>query len=55
MSLLLEYLGFRHFYRHSYSFYLDWDLLSKLILPIENTWNAVKKDFINFINWLKRQ
>ena len=22
---LIEYMGFRHFFRHSYSFFLDWD------------------------------
>lgn len=55
MDFLLGYLGFRHFYRHSYSFYLDWVLLSKLILPIEDIWNAVKKDFNNFVNYLKKQ
>ena len=55
MNFLLEYLGFRHFYRHSYSFYLDWALLNKLIVSIENIWNLVKNDFNNFINWLKKQ
>ena len=30
---LIEYMGFRHFFRHSYSFFLDWDELKKLVLP----------------------
>ena len=55
MSILLDYLGFRHFYRHSYSFYLDWNLLSQLIVSIENNWKKVNKDFSNFVNWLKEQ
>lgn len=53
VNILLEYLGFRHFYRHSYSFYLDWSLLSKLIVPIEDNWVKVKNDFGSFVEWLQ--
>jgi len=31
------YLGFRHFYRHSYSYFLEWSQLEKLIYPLAKT------------------
>ena len=45
---LEEYLGFRHFFRHSYKFRLDWDKLERLVLNLESTWNNVKKDLESF-------
>jgi hypothetical protein len=41
---LVAYMGFRHFYRHSYSFDLEWDELEKLVTPLADTWNQVKRD-----------
>ncbi len=34
-EILKEYLGFRHFSRHAYSFDLNWDLMKDLIYGIE--------------------
>ncbi|MBI5830258.1 MAG: antitoxin [Chloroflexi bacterium] len=31
---LTDYLSFRHFFRHSYSFYLDWEELEELVTPL---------------------
>lgn len=31
---LADYLGFRHFYRHSYSFFLEWDKLKELVVSL---------------------
>lgn len=31
---LAAYLTFRHFFRHSYSFFLDWSRLEKLVIPL---------------------
>ena len=47
---LVEYLGFRHFYRHSYSFFLEWDELKKLVNPIQDIWTDLKKELFEFID-----
>jgi len=39
MLLLSQYLSFRHFYRHSYSFYLNWDDMKPLINSLNEIWN----------------
>lgn len=39
---LLNYLGFRHFYRHSYSFFLNWDDLKPLVLNLKEVWQEVQ-------------
>ena len=47
---LREYATFRHFYRHTYSFQLDWDKMKNLVDNIHIVWEEVKqvlKDFIN--------
>ena len=53
LTSLLDYLGFRHFYRHSYSFHLDWDQLGNLILNIKDVWKVFKNELTIFQNWLK--
>ncbi|MEW5954320.1 MAG: hypothetical protein AB1815_11465 [Bacillota bacterium] len=45
---LAEYLAFRHFYRHSYSFFLSWDEMDKLVNDLRTVWGAVKSDLNNF-------
>lgn len=39
---LAIYLGFRHFYRHAYSFFLDWDELEKLVAPLDEVWRETR-------------
>lgn len=46
---LADYLGFRHFYRHSYSFFLDWEELEKLVMPLEEVWTEVKTELEIFL------
>ena len=46
---LSAYLSFRHFYRHSYSFYLDWDELEKLVVPLSQIWAETKAELSLFI------
>jgi len=36
---LADYLGFRHFYRHSYSFALDWSELEDLVTAVQEVWS----------------
>jgi len=49
---LENYLGFRHFYRHSYSFFLDWSELEKLVSPLESMWSQVKAELNVFLDSL---
>jgi hypothetical protein len=51
---LADYLGFRHFYRHSYSFFLEWGELEKLVTPLPEVWDQAKKELSEFLDSLKR-
>lgn len=51
-KLLSEYLGFRHFYRHSYSFLIDWQELKKLVVPLAQNWEIAKSEFEQFVTTL---
>lgn len=46
---LADYLGFRHFYRHSYSFLLEWEELRELIAPLRELWTQVKEELTGFL------
>lgn len=39
---LVDYMGFRHFFRHRYGYRLRWDLIKPLLMNIKENWNAVK-------------
>jgi hypothetical protein len=41
-NVLLQYLSFRHYFRHSYSYRLDWTQMRSLVIEIEVTWRGVK-------------
>jgi hypothetical protein len=47
---LASYLGFRHFYRHSYSFFLEWDELKGLVLTLAEVWNRAKTELRVFLD-----
>ncbi len=49
---LTGYLGFRHFYRHSYSFFLEWSELEKLTTPLAEVWDQVKDELELFLDTL---
>jgi hypothetical protein len=49
---LSAYLGFRHFYRHSYSFFIDWNELQKLVRVLPQVWEQNKSDLLTFIGSL---
>jgi len=51
---LADYLGFRHFYRHSYSFFLEWSELEKLVTDLPEVWDQTRKALSEFMNSLKR-
>ena len=49
---LREYSTFRHFYRHAYSFQLNWDKMEPLIDNLFDVWKNIKlslKDFTKYI------
>jgi hypothetical protein len=46
---LTDYLGFRHFYRHSYSSFLEWDELERLVTPVARVWGQVKGELEVFL------
>ena len=47
---LREYATFRHFYRHAYSFQLNWEKMKPLIDNLHIVWNEVKLSLENFID-----
>ena len=47
---LTPYLGFRHFYRHSYSFMLQWNELEKLVIPLDAVWVQFKEEINRFVS-----
>lgn len=49
---LADYLSFRHFFRHSYSFFLEWDELEELVTPLAQLWSKTKIEIQAFLNSL---
>ena len=52
---LSAYLGFRHFFRHSYSFNLRWKSISKLVKELEEVYSQFKKEISLFKNEIKKK
>ena len=46
---LIEYLSFRHYFRHSYGYEIDWNRLKPLINDVEELWIVLKEDLTKFI------
>jgi hypothetical protein len=46
---LEEYLSFRHFYRHSYSYFLDWNKLEPLVAQLDKVWSQAKAELNEFL------
>lgn len=46
---LREYATFRHFYRHAYSFKLNWEKMKPLIEDIHTVWKEIKQSLVDFI------
>ena len=40
--LLTEYMGFRHFYRHTYAYTIKWEKCSHLFLGLSNFWQTIR-------------
>lgn len=46
---LKEYLGFRHVFRHSYGYELEWERMNPLFFGMTENWRSVKECFQSFI------
>jgi hypothetical protein len=55
MLLLSRYLSFRHFYRHSYSFYLNWNDLEPLVKSLNKIWKNTTSEIKDFLTTLERE
>ena len=49
-DILLKYLAFRHFYRHSYSSRLQWDKIESPFKKIRKTWEQFESEICDFLN-----
>ncbi|MCP4659647.1 MAG: hypothetical protein GY856_29950 [bacterium] len=47
-----EYLDFRHFYRHAYSYVLEWEKLEELVVPLLEVWDQTKRELRAFVEGL---
>ena len=47
---LIEYLNFRHYFRHSYEYRLDWEMMQNMVLSINKVWDKCKYDIRRFIS-----
>ena len=49
---IVEYLTFRHLYRHSYSYILQWDKMDHLLINLQSNWKAIKTYLRKYLNEL---
>jgi predicted nucleotidyltransferase len=52
IAALVAHLSFRHFYRHTYSFVLEWDKMEHLILPLPELWPQARGELVEFLQAL---
>lgn len=48
LPTLKNYLGFRHVFRHSYGYEIDWTHLQPLFYKMNENWQSVKKEILDF-------
>lgn len=48
--ILIRYLSFRHFFRNSYAFQLDWNQVQPLIESISEIWNQLKTSLNSLVD-----
>lgn len=46
---LLKYLGFRHFFRHSYSIHLKWERIEELVKSLSKVWEKFKAEISSLL------
>lgn len=42
-SLLIEYMGFRHFFRHTYGYTIQWEKCKHLFLGMDDFWHQIRE------------
>lgn len=47
--LLTEYMGFRHFFRHTYGYTIKWEKCSHLFLGLLDFWQTVKAAITRYV------
>ena len=52
---LLDYLAFRHYFRHAYAFTLDWARLQPLVLVLPSVYAALRDELTTFLQFLAAQ
>jgi len=50
---LLDYLGFRHFFRHTYSIHLEWEEMEDLVKSMGEVWTKFKSEVSVFMRSAK--
>jgi hypothetical protein len=53
-NVLDDYLSFRHFIRHTYSYKIKWERMEHLILNIEKNWLDIKNEINDYIEQNKK-
>ena len=53
--LLNEYMKFRHFFRHAYSFQLNWAKMKPLAETLFDIWENLKRQLLSFISVLEKE
>lgn len=48
---MADFMAFRHYFRHAYSFTLDWVELENLVKLTKPTWDSLKEDLQLFLDW----
>ena len=54
-NVLDDYLRFRHFVRNTYSYKIKWERMEELVININENWNNIKIEIIDFIELFKKQ
>lgn len=49
-----DYLGFRHFFRHSYCDRLEWNKLEGLVIHIVDVWSQLKSELTTFLTSIEQ-
>lgn len=49
-----DYMSFRHFYRHSYSYLLEWNKMDALVKSLQEVWTQIKNNLGNLIEEIER-
>jgi hypothetical protein len=53
-DILTGYLLFRHFYRHSYTFFLEWSRMHDLVIALDDVWAQTRRELLAFLETLDR-